>query len=287
MSRIAYVNGRFLPQRAAVVNVEDRGYQFSDGVYEVIAAQDGQLIDPERHLDRLGRSLAELTIAWPCERAALRIVLRETMRRNRIRDGIVYIQVTRGVAKRNHAVPAGATPALVVTAAHRRPPGPAAVERGFRVITVPEIRWKRPDIKSVSLLPNVLAKQRAGGAGADEAWFVDEQGRVTEGASTNAWIVTGSAEVVTRPLGPEILAGITRDAVIEVARESNLHVIERSFTVDEAKRAPEAFLTSTTSYVMPVVAIDGVPVGDGHPGPVTRLLLDAYRRRINGRAVGE
>lgn len=287
MSRIAYVNGRFVPQHAPAINVEDRGYQFSDGVYEVIAADGGRLIDLERHLDRLGRSLAELSMAWPCERSALRVILREVMRRNRIREGIVYIQVTRGVARRNHAFPAGTVPALVVTAARKRPPGPAAVERGVRVVTLPDIRWKRPDIKSVSLLPNVLAKQRAVGAGADEAWFVDEKGRVTEGSSTNAWIVTGPAEVVTRPLGEDILAGITREAVIEAARESNVRVIERSFTVDEAKRAHEAFLTSTTSYVMPVVAIDGTPVGDGRPGPVTRLLLDAYRRRIRGGTADE
>jgi D-alanine transaminase len=170
----------------------------------------------------------------------------------------------------------------VVTAARRRPPSEAAVQRGVRVITTPDIRWRRPDIKSVSLLPNVLAKQQAIEAGADEAWFVDGQGRVTEGSSTNAWIVTGPAEVVTRPLDHDILAGVTRQAVIDAARESNIRVIERCFTVEEARRAPEAFLTSTTSYVMPVVAMDGEALGNGRPGPVTRLLLDAYRRRLAG-----
>jgi D-alanine transaminase len=281
---IAYVNGRYLARDRAAVNVEDRGYQFADGVYEVIAAQGGRLIDLERHFDRLDRSLAALDIVRPCERAALRVIVREVLRRNRIRDGIVYMQVTRGVARRNHAFPAAAVPALVVTAARKQPPSQAAVERGVKVITVPETRWKRPDIKSVALLPNVLAKQQAMAAGAEEAWFVDEAGRVTEGSSTNAWIVTGPAEVVTRPLGRDILAGITRDVVLETARESNIRVVERSFTVDEAKGAREAFITSTTSWVLPVVAIDGAPVGDGRPGPVTRLLLDAYRRRVAGDA---
>ena len=284
MSRIAYVNGRYLRQHEAAVNVEDRGYQFSDGVYEVIAAERGRLIDLDRHFDRLDRSLRELRIAPPCDRAALGVVLREVLRRNRIADGIVYLQITRGVARRNHAFPASSRTALVVTAARKRPPSVAAVERGVRVITVPDIRWKRPDIKTVSLLPNVLAKQQAVEAGAEEAWFVDGEGRVTEGSSTNAWIVVGPAEVVTRPLGTDILAGVTRQTVLDAARDSNIRVVERSFTVEEAKRANEAFLTSTTSYVMPVVAIDGTPVGDGRPGPVTRLLLDAYRRRVEGRA---
>ena len=284
MSRIAYVNGRYVPQHEAAVNVEDRGYQFADGVYEVIAAERGRLIDLDRHFERLDRSLCELRIAPPCDHSALAVVLREVLRRNRIADGIVYLQVTRGVARRNHAFPARARTAMVVTAARKRAPSPAAVERGVRVITLPDIRWKRPDIKTVSLLPNVLAKQQAVEAGAEEAWFVDDAGRVTEGSSTNAWIVSGPGEVVTRPLGSDILAGVTRRTVIDVARDNNIRVVERSFTVEEVRQAREAFLTSTTSYVMPVVAIDGEKVGDGRPGPVTRLLLDAYRRRIIGGA---
>lgn len=284
MSRIAYVNGRYVPQHEATVNVEDRGYQFADGVYEVIAAEHGQLIDLDRHFERLDRSLRELRIAPPCGHAALAVVLREVLRRNLINNGIVYLQITRGVARRNHAFPVRGRSALVVTAAHKRPPAASAVERGVRVITLRDIRWKRPDIKTVSLLPNVLAKQQAIEAGAAEAWFVDDEGHVTEGASTNAWIVSGPGEVVTRPLGNDILAGVTRRTVIDVARDNNIRVVERNFTVEEAKRAREAFLTSTTSYVMPVVAIDGDKVGDGYPGPVTRLLVDAYRRRIGGDA---
>jgi D-alanine transaminase len=282
MSRIAYVNGRYVPQHEAAVNVEDRGYQFADGVYEVIAVERGRLIDLEYHFERLDRSLRELRIRPPCDHAALAVVLREVLRRNRVADGIVYLQITRGVARRGHAFPAHARTALVVTAARKRPPSPAAFERGMRVITAPDLRWKRPDIKTVSLLPNVLAKQQAVEAGAEEAWLVDGEGRVTEGSSTNAWIVVGPAEVVTRPLGNDVLAGVTRRTVIEVARDNNIRIVERSFTVEEAKRAREAFLTSTTSYVMPVVAIDGEAVGDGRPGPVTRLLLEAYRRRIDG-----
>jgi D-alanine transaminase len=281
MSRIAYVNGRYVPQHEAAVNIEDRGYQFADGVYEVIAVERGRLIDLDYHFERLDRSLRELRIRPPCDHGALGVVLREVLRRNRVADGIVYLQITRGVARRGHAFPAHARTALVVTAARKRPPSAAAFERGMRVITAPDLRWKRPDIKTVSLLPNVLAKQQAVEAGAEEAWLVDGEGRVTEGSSTNAWIVVGPAEVVTRPLGNDVLAGVTRRTVIEVARDNNIRVVERSFTVEEAKRAREAFLTSTTSYVMPVVAIDGAAVGDGRPGSVTRLLLEAYRRRID------
>jgi len=283
MSRIAYVNGRYLPRAAAAVDVEDRGYQFADGVYEVIAVAGGRPVDLEPHLDRLERSLAELRMAAPCARATLRIVMRELIRRNRLGDGIVYLQVTRGVAPRNHAFPhAGTRPALVMTVSSRRPPDAAARERGAAVITVPDERWQRTDIKTVSLLPNVLAKQRARDAGAYEAWFVDANGFVTEGSSTNAWIVTATREVVTRPLGREILAGVTRDAVIRAAREGNFRIVERPFTVDEAKSAAEAFLTSTTSFILPVTEIDGAAVGDGTPGPVTRALCEAYRRRVAG-----
>jgi D-alanine transaminase len=281
MSRFAYVNGRYVARADAAVDVEDRGYQFADGVYEVIGVTRGQPVDLEPHLERLERSLAELRIPWPCGRAALRLVIRQVVRRNRLADGIVYLQVTRGAAPRNHAFPPeGTRPALVITAAPRRPPDEALAARGIAVITLPDNRWGRPDIKTVSLLPNVLARQHAREAGAYEAWFVDAGGHVTEGSSTNAWIVTADREVVTRPLGREILAGITREMVIRAAREGNFRLSERPFTVEEAKSAREAFITSTTSFVLPVTTVDGETVGDGTPGPVTQALLDAYRRRF-------
>lgn len=283
MARYAYVNGRYLPRAQAAVDVEDRGYQFADGVYEVIAVIRGRAVDLEPHFDRLDRSLAELDIDPPCSRAALRLILGRLLRLNRLRDGIVYIQVSRGVAPRNHGFPAfGTRPSLVMTTAPRRPPDEAAVTRGASVICLPDNRWGRPDIKSVSLLPNVLAKQQALESGATEAWFVDRHGLVTEGSATNAWIVNGNREIVTRPLGRELLAGITRSAVAEAAKTNNFRLVERAFTVEEAKAAAEAFITSTTSFVMPVTRIDGDPVADGAPGPVTRALLDAYRRRVYG-----
>jgi D-alanine transaminase len=281
MSRYAYVNGQYMPRARAAVDVEDRGYQFADGVYEVIAVIGGQAVDLEPHLDRLDRSLSELAMSWPCRRAALGVILRRLVRMNRLTDGLVYLQVTRGAAPRNHAFPAAhVRPALVMTTAPRRPPSDEAVRKGAAVICLDDNRWGRTDIKTVSLLPNVLAKQKAVEEGAQEAWFVDRDGFVTEGSSTNAWIVTAAREVVTRPLGHSLLAGITRAAVAEAARMNNFKVVERPFTVAEAKAAPEAFITSTTAFVMPVTRIDGAKVGDGAPGPVTLALLDAYRQRV-------
>ena len=281
LSGIAYVNGRYRARREASVHIEDRGYQFADGVYEVIAVETGRLIDEELHYDRLDRSLNELHIPPPCSRRSLRVILRQVIRRNRIRNGIVYLQATRGIAPRNHAFPAFGTPSsLVVTASRVLPPSPAVVEEGVAVICLPETRWARRDIKSVSLLPNILAKQQAVQAGAYEAWFVDESGMVTEGSSTNAWIVVDGQEVVTRPLGPEILAGITRHSLLEAAKLANIRVTERPFTVAEAVSAQEAFVTSTTSLILPVVSIDGRTIGDGTPGPVARALLRAYQKYV-------
>lgn len=273
MSRIAYVNGRYVPHSEAAVHVEDRGYQFSDGVYEVCEVRDGMVIDLRRHLDRLDRSLSELAIGAPLGRKPLEIVIREVARRNRLRDGLVYLQVTRGVAPRDHAFPRNARPALVVTA---KPADRAAAERraeaGIAVITVPDNRWDRVDIKTVGLLPNVLAKQAARERGAYEALFVDRDGNVTEGASTNAWIVTREGSLVTRPAEHGILKGITRTVVLEVAASEGLRVEERKFTVEEAKAAREAFITAATTIVMPVVRIDDAVIGNGVPGSVaTRL----------------
>ncbi len=278
MPRISYVNGRYVAHRDAAVHIEDRGYQFSDGVYEVCEVSRGFIIDMPRHLDRLNRSLTELAIGWPIHRAALVVVMREVIRRNRVSDGLVYLQVTRGVAPRDHAFPpAGTRPSLVVTARKIDPAASAGkAETGLKVITVPENRWERVDIKSVGLLPNVLAKQQARESGAHEAWFVDAAGIVKEGASTNAWIVTGDGALVTRPAEHGILRGITRTTLFEVAAKLGLKIEERGFTVAEARAAREVFITSATLTVMPVVAIDGVPVANGHPGSVALSLRATF-----------
>jgi D-alanine transaminase len=277
MSRTVYVNGRYLPHPVAAVHVEDRGYQFSDGVYEVIAVQQGQMVDAEAHLRRLNRSLGELRIGWPMVPAALHFVLREVIRRNRIVDcGLVYLQITRGVAPRSHAFPPHAHSTLVVTARILPPFDGALARTGVKVITVPDLRWQRRDIKSVSLLPNVLGKQQAVEAAAFEAWMVDDGGNVTEGTSSNAWIVSDRGELITREASSAILRGITRDSLIALVAERGMRVVERPFTVAEAKSAREAFLTSTTSFVRPVVRIDDTTIGSGEIGPLTSRLIDLY-----------
>ena len=280
MSRIAYVNGRYQPHRDAVVHVEDRGYQFSDGVYEVCEVRDGRLVDERRHLARLARSLAELRITPPMAAPALSIVLHETVARNRVRDGIVYVQVTRGVARRDHAFPAPATaPSLVVTARSLdRSKREEEAARGVSVVTVPESRWSRVDIKSIALLPNVLAKQFAREQGAREAWYVDRDGFVTEGASSNAWIVSDDGRLLTRPADQRILRGISRAIVMEVARAHGLVLEERPFTVAEAYAAREAFMTAASQIVLPVVRLDGRPIGAGAPGPVAATLRREFHR---------
>ncbi|TWG95586.1 D-alanine transaminase [Mesorhizobium sp. J18] len=274
MPRIAYVNGRYIRHAEAAVHIEDRGYQFADGVYEVCEVARGFIIDMTRHLDRLNRSLSELRIGWPMHRSALELVMREVVRRNGVRDGLVYLQVTRGVAKRDHFFPTSDTkPAIVVTAKRGDPDAAAKrAETGIKVITVPENRWERVDIKTVGLLPNVLARQQAKEAGAQEAWFIDPDGTVKEGAATNAWIVTKDGKLVTRPADFGILRGVTRATVMDVAAKLGLEVEERGFSVEEAKASREAFITAASTVVMPVVAIDEVPVANGHPGSVTLSL---------------
>ena len=276
MSRIAYVDGQYLPHRSAGVHIEDRGYQFADGVYEVLAVVRGRLIDEGPHLARLARSLAELRIAPPMSDAALRIVLREVVARNGVRDGSVYLQITRGAAPRDHAFPRSAEPVLVVTGRRKKPPDPRLAAEGIAVITIPDIRWRRCDIKSVALVANVLGKQRAREAGAFEAWQVDGEGRVTEGTSTNAWIVTADATAVTRQADSAILNGVTRLAVFDIIRREGYRLVERPFTVAEAKAAREAFVTSTAVELLPVVRIDGDPVGSGTPGPLSQTLRAFY-----------
>ena len=282
MSRIAYVNGRYVPHGAALVHIEDRGYQFADGVYEVIAIFGGRLVDGEAHLDRLERSLRELDMAMPMARAALRLVIAETARRNGVRNGIVYLQVTRGVARRDHAFPRGVRPALVVTARRMTLPGDSEAVTGVKVVTLSDIRWGRCDIKSISLLPNVLAKQRAIEAGAYETWMVGRDGFVTEGSATNAWILDRDGHCVTRPRDNAILGGITRQTIIRLAAEAGVDVVERPFTVDEAKAAREAFLTSTTNLLKPVTQIDDAVIGNGEPGETSRRLLGLYLAYARG-----
>lgn len=280
LSRVAYVNGRYVRHHDATVHVEDRGYQFADGVYEVCEVRGGRPIDERRHIDRLDRSLRELRIAWPISRRSLGVVLRETIRRNRVRYGIVYIQIGRGVAPRDHAFPPAKTPSsLVVTAKSLdAAKNEAIAAAGISVVTVPENRWPRVDIKSISLLPNVLAKQAAREAGAKEAWFVDHDGRVTEGSSTNAWIVTGDGRLVTRPADQGILRGISRTVLLDVIAAQGLTLDERPFTVEEAYAAREAFVTSASQIVMPVVSIDGRPVGNGAPGLIATALRRDFHR---------
>ena len=276
MPRIAYVNGRYEPHANASVHVEDRGYQFADGVYEVCEIHHGAIIDLEPHLDRLDRSLNELSIAWPMSRRALPLVMREVAARNGVHDGIVYIQVTRGVAPRDHAFPKKTRPALVVTAkAMDRSRNDRKREEGVHVVTVANNRWERVDIKTVGLLPNVLARQEAIDRGADEAWFVAADGTVLEGASTNAWIVKDGT-ILTREAEQGILKGITRQTILKVAEALQLTVEERSFTVEEARHADEAFNTAASTLVMPIISIDTHMIGKGTRGPVTQRLQEAY-----------
>ncbi len=276
MSRIAYVNGRYLAHRAARVQIEDRGFQFADGCYEVVAIRNGVFIDSGLHLQRLRRSLAALRIAFPMGDAALRVVMTEIARRNLVREGFVYLQITRGVAARDFAFPGKARPTLVMTARSKQLVDPKLIESGIKVITIPDQRWSRPDIKSVSLLPNALGKEQAKQAGAFEAWQTDHDGNVTEGTSSNAWIVTKSGEVVTRQADHAILNGVTRQGLLQALAAAGLRVSERPFSVAEAKGAAEAFLTSSTNFVLPVVAIDETPIGNGHPGSAVERIAALY-----------
>jgi D-alanine transaminase len=266
--------------RDAHVHIEDRGYQFADGVYEVCEVRDGRLVDERRHVERLQRSLSELRIRLPMSLAALSVVMHETVRRNRVHDGMVYLQITRGAARRDHAFPPpGTSPAVVVTARTLdRQKGERAALEGIAVITLPDQRWPRVDIKSVSLLPNVLAKQAAREQGAREAWLVDAKGFVTEGSSSNAWIVTADRRLVTRPADTAILRGVSRTVLLEAIAAQGLVLEERPFTVAEATAAREAFVTSASQIVLPVVRINGQPVGAGAPGPVATALRREFHR---------
>jgi D-alanine transaminase len=274
MTRVIYVNGRYLPYRQAHVHAEDRGFQFADAVYEVCEVKGGRLVDETRHMRRLARSLAELKIAAPLSPAAWSQVLRETIRRNRVTHGLVYLQVSRGAGRRDFYFPPEAVRPTVVCLARATPPAKseAAAANGIGVKTVPDIRWGRCDIKTVMLLPAALAKQAALAEDAREAWLVDADGYITEGASSNAWIIDKQGRLVTRQIDNAILRGVTRTTLLDVLERQGLEVVERPFTVAEAKAAREAFVTSATNVVMPVVRIDGQAIGNGVPGLLTLKL---------------
>ncbi|MCR4377335.1 MAG: D-amino-acid transaminase [Rhodospirillales bacterium] len=280
MSSISYVNGRYVPHRDASVHIEDRGFQFADAVYEVIAVQHGRLVDGDGHFDRLDRSLGELSIPEPMSRAALKLVIRELLRQNRITFGALYIQVSRGQAPRDFSFPQNVQPTLVMTTKRLKPFDFERTAQGVSVITIQDIRWKRCDIKTVSLLAGAMGKTEAMSKGAFEAWQVDADGNVTEGTSSNAWIVTKAGELVTRHTDSAILGGITRQTVLQLAAKDGLNYVERPFSVAEAKAATEAFTTSTTAFIRPVVKIDEQSVGEGKPGPFVLKLLKLYGQHI-------
>jgi D-alanine transaminase len=283
MSRIAYVNGSYVPQSQASVNVEDRGYQFADGIYEVVHVYRGRFTDWDLHFARLERSLNEVRIKLPMSRAALERVLHEVASRNRIENGLIYMQVTRGVATRNHAFPATGTPPSLVVTARRVGPYPANVDAWTTsVVSHPDERWARCDIKSVGLLPNVLARQAAKEKGASEAILVDADGMVTEGAATSFWIVDAQGVLRCPPLTHAILPGCTRAALLAEMAAHGIPVDTEAFSLDDARQAQEAFITSATSFVKPVIAIDGHPVAEGHVGPITRRLFALFARHVQG-----
>ena len=287
MSRVAYVNGTYQPHGEASIHVEDRGFQFADGVYEVWSVFDGRMADFEGHMTRLHRSLNELRIDIPMSVESLTRVLKETIRRNRVRNGIVYLQVTRGTARRDHPFPSPDTPPSVIVTSRSvsATRSEAQAAKGVAVVTQPDIRWGRCDIKTVGLLANVLAKQAARERGAYEAWMVDEMGLVTEGSSTNAWIVDKDGRLRTRDTQANILKGITRTAIMDLITSEDIELDERPFSVDDAKEAREAFFTAAGAFVMPAISIDGVKIGDGKPGPITTKLRTLYLDRARRDAV--
>ena len=275
MSRTVYVNGEFVAEENAKISVFDRGFLFADSVYEVSSVLDGQLIDNEGHLKRLHRSLTELGMRAPASDEDIVSAQMELLKRNKLQEGAVYLQATRGTAERDFKVPKDSTPGLVMFTQEKNLRNPPQVKNGISVVSVPDIRWKRRDIKTTGLLAQSLAKQTAADAGADDAWMVEE-GFVTEGSSNNAFIVDADGKIITRQLGNEILPGITRSAVLSLVESDNIEFEERSFTIAEAQAAREAFVTSATTFVWPVVVIDGVSIGDGKPGPVASRLREVY-----------
>ena len=275
MSRIVYVNGEYLNEADAKISVFDRGFLFADAVYEVSSVLAGKLIDNKGHLQRLSRSLNELNISAPASNDEITAIQKSLIEKNHLDQGLVYLQVTRGAADRDFTYPKGAKPSLVMFTQEKNLLQSPAAEKGISVITTPDIRWQRRDIKTVALLAACMAKMEAKKAGADDAWF-EEDGFITEGSSSNAYIVTKDGKIVTRHLGTQILAGITRQAIMKLAEQQQLVIEERPFSVDEALHAAEAFITSATTFVTPVIAINGEKIGEGQPGPIARILRKFY-----------
>jgi D-alanine transaminase len=282
MTRTVYVNGEFVAEQDAKISVFDRGFLFADSVYEVSSVLDGKLIDNGGHLKRLHRSLNELGMSPPASDEEIVRVQMELLKRNNLQEGAVYLQATRGPAERDFMIPKQSVPGLVMFTQEKSLRNPPQVTNGIAVVSVPDIRWKRRDIKTTGLLAQSLAKQQAADAGADDAWMV-EDGFVTEGSSNNAFIVDTSGTIITRHLGNEILPGITRSAVLALVESDGIKFDERPFTIAEAKAAQEAFVTSATTFVWPVVSIDGERIGDGKPGPVATRLREVYVQTALGR----
>ena len=278
MSRVVYVNGSYRPYAEALVHAEDRGFQFADSVYEVCTLRDGDIVDQTRHLARLARSLGELGIPNPKSERAWEVVIRETVKRNRVRDGMVYLQVSRGEGKRNFFFPTPDTPPTVVVLARssvkRKSDSDAGTVKAIAVKTVKDIRWGRRDIKTTMLLPAALAKEAAKAEGGNEAWLFDADGMITEGASSNAWIITHDDKIITRQISNEILRGVTRMTLLDFIHAEGLELEERAFTIEEARGAKEAFVTAATNPVTPVIKIDDCVLGNGHPGLLTLKLKE-------------
>jgi len=282
MPRFAYVNGLYVPHGDATVHIEDRGFQFADSIYEVVALINGRLADEKGHLDRLERSLKELQIAMPMTRKSLQMVMRELVRRNRVKNGGIYMQITRGVAPRDFKFPKPIPSTLVITVYNADFDIEARKAKATKALTVPDIRWKRRDIKTTALVAQVLAKQAAAEKGAYEAWMVDDKGFITEGSSSNAWIVDGKGNLITRSTAQNsILKGVTRSALQALCKAEKIKIVERPFTVAEALKAKEAFTSSAVALIVPVVEIDGKKIGDGKPGRITCKLLDLYMNYAN------
>ena len=279
MARISYVNGQYVHHGEAMVHIEDRGYQFSDGIYEYIAFYNRKLLDGPLHFKRLERSLKELRIDLPVSIAAMNIIVNELIERNGREDGGLYMQITRGVAKRDHAFPKGKKPALVMTVCAAKTPKKADIKNGVKVISAPDIRWARRDIKSVSLLGNILAKQQAAEQHAREAWLIEDD-FITEGSASNAYIVDSNGTIITHPANHYILGGITRDVVLSLARAHHIKVSEKPFAMEDVKNASEAFITSTSANVLPVTKVDNITIGDGAPGPISKQLQELYAKHI-------
>ena len=281
MSRVAYVNGRYLAHHQAAVHIEDRGYQFGDGVYEVVMVLNSQFVDYDGHIKRLYKSLKSIQINIPLSESALRVVMSRMIRLNHLQHGSIYLQITRGVARRDHKFPTDSWPAMVMTAKHLASP-PMPSQKGVAAITLTDERWARRDIKTIQLLPNCLAKQRASEAGAFEAIFVMPDGSVSEGSSSNVWIVNKAGELVTRTANENILNGITRQSVQKIAQAHQLKMVERNFDVAEMLAAQEVFITSATSIVTAVTQIDDQKIADGKIGRISAALREDYLRYATG-----